>query len=91
MSGLNDVLSTIEEIKNKPEGSKCRVEVIVKKTAEGFDVVSGKYMADMGKATKEEFMSKPPEDKEKYQEEQVKADAEEGEPKDDIASEDKEE
>ena len=76
MSGLNDVLSTIEEIKNKPEGSKCRVEVIVKKTAEGFDVVSGKYMSDMGKATKEEFMNKPPEDKEKYQEEQVKADAE---------------
>ena len=79
MSGLNDVLSTIDEIKNKPEGSKCRVEVIVKKTAEGFDVVSGKYVADMGKATKEEFMNKPPEDKEKYQEEQVKADAEESE------------
>ena len=82
MSGLNDVLSTIEEIKNKLEGSKCRVELIVKKTAEGFDVVSGKYIADMGKATKEEFMSKPPEDKEKYQEEQVKADAEEEKPVD---------
>ena len=84
MSGLNDVLSTIEEIKNKPEGSKCRVEVIVKKTAEGFDVVSGKYMSGMGKATKEEFMSKPPEDKEKYQEEQVKANAQEGETKDEV-------
>ena len=77
MSGLNDVMSTMDEIKNKPEGSKFRIELIVKKTAEGFDVVSGKYMSDMGKATKEEFMSKPPEDKEKYQEEQVKADAEE--------------
>lgn len=85
MSGLNDVLSTIDEIKDKPEGSKCRVELIIKKTAEGFDVVSGKYMSDMGKATKEEFMNKPPEDKEKYQEEQVKADAEEGEAKDDTA------
>jgi hypothetical protein len=77
MSGLNDVLSTIDEIKNKSEGSKCRVEVIVKKTAEGFDVVSGKYIADMGKASKEEFINKPPEEKEKYQEEQVKADAQE--------------
>lgn len=88
MSGLNDVMSTMDEIKNKPEGSKCRVELIVKKTAEGFDVVSGKYMSDMGKATKEEFMSKAPEDKEKYQEEQVKANAQEGEPIDDNAPED---
>lgn len=92
-----------EELADAKVGDMCRCEIIIKKIGDSIDTY-GKgesrieveihklgYIGKSGKLSKEEYLSKSDDEKAKYDEEQVKADAQEDEAVDDSKPEDIEE
>lgn len=66
-----DILESLPELQDKPDGHKCRVEVIVEKTADGINIVDANYVAPVGGKSRQEYVQMGPEERQKYDEESV--------------------
>lgn len=66
-----DMIAALPELQGKPDGHKCRVEIVVEKTADGIQITDAKYVAPVGGKSRDEYLNMSADERDKYDQNEV--------------------